>query len=63
VHRTCVRQVLFRQLRTELDKLLLQKLATPTLELAKAGRTIDTIVSLLEEEEGVHQAQDAYAKQ
>ena len=28
--------VLFRQLRAELDKLLLQKLATPTLELEKA---------------------------
>ena len=54
--------VLFRQLRAELDKLLLQKLATPTLELSKAGRTIDAIVSLLEEEQGVHQAQDAYAK-
>ena len=51
--------VLFRQLRAELDRLLLQKLATPDLEFELAGRTIGTIVSLLQEEEGVHQAQDA----
>ena len=53
--------VLFRQLRDELDKLLLQKLATPNLEFELAGRTIGTIVELLQEEEGVHQGQDAYS--
>jgi len=47
------------ELREELDKLLLQKLASPSLEIALAGRTVDTIVTLLQEEEGVHQAQDA----
>ena len=50
--------VLFRQMRQELDRLLLQKLASPTLELALAGRTIDTIVTLLQEEESVSQPQD-----
>ena len=51
--------VLFVQLRQELDKLLLQKLANPSLEIEHAGRTVDTIVQLLQEEEGIMQAQDA----
>ena len=55
--------VLFKSLRSELDKLLLQKLATPNLEFELAGRTIGTIVDLLQEEEGVHQGQDAYEQQ
>ena len=54
--------VLFRSLRSELDRLLLAKLATPDLEVALAGRTIGTIVQLLQEEEGVHVAQDAPSK-
>ena len=44
-----------------LDKLLLQKLATPNLEFELGGRTIGTIVTLLQEEEGEHRGQDAYA--
>ena len=51
--------VLFRQLRAELDKLLLQKLATPTLELEKAEGVVEAVVTLLQEEEGVSQGQDA----
>ena len=42
--------VLFAQLRGELDKLLLEKIEKPGLELELTGRTISTIVSLLEDE-------------
>lgn len=42
--------VLFKQLRAELDRLLLDKIEKPHLELPLTGRTIDTIVALLEEE-------------
>ena len=45
-----MRQVLFAQLRSELDKLLLQKIEEPGLELELTGRTLSTIVSILEDE-------------
>ena len=51
--------VLFKTLRSELDKLLLEKIASPLLEFELAGRTIGTIVQLLMEEEGVSHGQDA----
>ena len=44
--------VLFRQLRAELDKLLLQKISEPEIELPLTGRTISAIVQLLQEEAG-----------
>ena len=42
--------VLFRQLRAELDRLLLQKIKEPKLELERTGRTVSAIVQLLHEE-------------
>ena len=42
--------VLFKQLRAELDKLLLAKIETPELDLPLTGRTIGTIVELLQQE-------------
>ena len=42
--------VLFRQLRDELNRLLLEKIENPSLELEKTGRTIATIVQLLQDE-------------
>jgi hypothetical protein len=49
--------VLFRQLRVELDKLLLAKIAAPTAEADLTGRTVGAIVQLLQEEEGFYVAQ------
>ena len=40
--------VLFRQLRVELDKLLLAKIAAPTAEADLTGRTVGAIVQLLQ---------------
>ena len=42
--------VLFSQLREELNRLLLEKIREPTIELELTGRTIKTIVQLLQEE-------------
>ena len=42
--------VLFSQLRDELNRLLLEKIREPTLELELTGRTIATIVQLLQDE-------------
>ena len=47
--------VLFRDLRSELDKLLLQKIAEPELELEVTGRVLGAIVQVLSEE-GAQQA-------
>ena len=44
--------VLFRQLRDELNKLLLEKIRNPRQDLALTGRTIATIVQLLQDEGG-----------
>ncbi len=51
--------VLFRQLRAELDKLLLAKIAAPTAEAELTSRTVGAIVQLLQEEEGFYVAQGA----
>ena len=42
--------VLFRQLRAELDRLLLQKIKEPKLELERTGRTVSAIVQPRHEE-------------
>ena len=44
--------VLFSQLREELNRLLLEKIREPTIELELTGRTIKTIVQLLQDERG-----------
>ena len=48
--------VLFRQLRDELNRLLLEKIKDPRLELEMTGRTISTIVQLLQDERGADAA-------